>query len=590
MPIEISKLLLTLNSGKTRKPSTRTVFESPFSITTDGSQIPQDYDLLHLEITNSLNQIPSARLTFRTRLTAWSKEDEVFFPGKRIRISGGYNGDIQEIFEGKVIKFGIESSKGPRRLVLELQHDAIILKKGKRNRSFQNMTDSDICGSILSTHRLAWEVHPTSFSHPKLIQVNSTDWDFLLARTEANGMLIGVVNNEVRIFSPNPNQESQLSLENSPVVQESELELDAFSQVSEVSGVTWDPNNQTVSEEKGEEGNWDTVGFLSGEELAEVVNSGKISLAHGGNRGSEELKSLADNYLMRSRMSKVKGTFKILGYPFGDSLGEYLTLAGWGDALDGKALISGISHHFSVDQGWSTQITIGMSPSSFSNTASTDTEDVGARLLQAIRGLQIGKVNRLEQDPDGAFRIAVKIPILGDQEIWARMVHADAGDQRGLIFYPEIGDEVVLGFLNEDPRDAIILGGLNSLAKPSPLTPSDDNFKKGIFTRSGMKLLFDEDNKSVTIETPNGNLFSLNENEKTVSMSDQSGNRIKLDQTGIEIYSPKEILITSGHDVKIEGTNIEIDASSSLKAEGSAGAELSSSGVTTVKGSLIQIN
>ena len=39
----------------------------------------------------------------------------------------------------------------------------------------------------------------------------------------------------------------------------------------------------------------------------------------------------------------------------------------------------------------------------------------------------------------------------------------DAGENRGSFWRPEIGDEVVLGFLNSDPRDAIILGMLNMI-------------------------------------------------------------------------------------------------------------------------------
>lgn len=592
MPIEINQLLRSTNSGKARKLLADTQIQSQFIFRSEGTQIPPDYELVHLEITNYLNRISKAKLTFRTRLAAGSPSDAVFYPGKRIKISGGYQGDLEELFEGIVVRFGIESSKGPRRLVLELQHDAIILTKGKKNRSFQEMTDSEIWESILSAHRLAWNIQSTNFTHSEMIQFGSTDWDFLLARAEANGRLIRMERNLVEIITPNPTSEALLSLQNGPIIQECQLELDAFSQLSEAVGITWNPSNQEIEEEKAEEGNWDTSGKLTGKELAEVVNSGKISFAHGGNRAAEELKSQADNSLMRSRMAKVRGTFKIFGYPFGDSLGEYLKLSGWGDPFDGKVLISGIAHQFTLDQGWSTQLTVGMPSSNLSPKPISDNEGAEALQRPSVRGLHVGKVVRLEADPDGAFRIAVRIPILGnhDQEIWARMAHTNAGAQRGVIFYPEIGDEVILGFLNEDPRDAIILGSVNSSAIPSPVTPSDDNFQKGIFTRSGMKLVFDEDEKSVTINTPSGNQICLNENEKTVALADQSGNRIKLNPNGIELSSPNSIQITSGSEVKIQGTTIEIQAAAILKAVGLGGAELSSSGLTSVKGSIIQIN
>ena len=592
MPIDINQLLSRLQSIQSRKTTLKPDVEIPFSIMSEGQLVPDAYELIQLEINHELNQIPFARLVFRTRLKPGSTADEIFYPGQRIRISGGYEKNFQELFEGKVVKFKIESSKGPRRIVLEIQHDAIVLKKGKKNQSFQQMKDSEIWESILSAHRLAWTAHPSNFTHPEMIQFNCTDWDFLLARAEANGRLVRMTGNRVEIFTPNPNQEAALSLNNESIVRDFDLELDSLGQVSEVAGVTWDASNQKIREENSEEGNWDTSGKLSGKELAEVVESGKTTLAHGGDRASEELKSQADNYLMRSRLSKVRGTFKIFGYPFDKNLGDYLLISGWGAAFDGKALISGFSHHFTLAQGWSTQITIGLPDSTLADQSCICTGETGTRFLPPVQGLQIGKVTRLENDPAGAFRVAVRIPILGnqDQEIWARIAHPDAGDQRGMIFYPEIGDEVVLGFLNEDPRDAIILGSLNSIAKPSPFVPQDDNIQKGIVTRSGMQLVFDEDEKSIEIKTPSGNLISVNESEKKILMSDQSGNRVQLDQTGIELHSSKSIHITSNGDVEIQGINIELKATATLKAEGSATAELSSSGVTKVKGSLVQIN
>ena len=45
-----------------------------------------------------------------------------------------------------------------------------------------------------------------------------------------------------------------------------------------------------------------------------------------------------------------------------------------------------------------------------------------------------------------------------------------------------------------------------------------------------------------------------------------------------------------GTDLTIEATNITLSATAEFKSEGSASAEISSGGATTVKGSLVQIN
>ena len=54
--------------------------------------------------------------------------------------------------------------------------------------------------------------------------------------------------------------------------------------------------------------------------------------------------------------------------------------------------------------------------------------------------------------------------------------------------------------------------------------------------------------------------------------------------------SGSDMTIKSTGDINIEGVNINIKSQAELKAEASAAATLSSSGTTTIKGSLIQIN
>jgi hypothetical protein len=54
---------------------------------------------------------------------------------------------------------------------------------------------------------------------------------------------------------------------------------------------------------------------------------------------------------------------------------------------------------------------------------------------------------------------------------------------------------------------------------------------------------------------------------------------------------PKEELpLKSTTDLKAEGLNVELKAKMGLKAQGSATAEISASGTTTVKGAMVMIN
>jgi uncharacterized protein involved in type VI secretion and phage assembly len=167
----------------------------------------------------------------------------------------------------------------------------------------------------------------------------------------------------------------------------------------------------------------------------------------------------------------------------------------------------------------------------------------------------------------------------------------DAGSDRGFFFRPEIGDEVVAGFLDEDPRCAVILGMLHSSAKAAPLQGSDDNHHKAYKSRAGMQFAFDDEKREVSLSTPVGNRIVLSEDQQSIVMEDQNGNSIKLTAEGIQIESAKAVTLKAGTELKIEsGTALSATGGTELKLEGGTTAELTCSGITKVLGSLVQIN
>jgi uncharacterized protein involved in type VI secretion and phage assembly len=222
-----------------------------------------------------------------------------------------------------------------------------------------------------------------------------------------------------------------------------------------------------------------------------------------------------------------------------------------------------------------------------------------AGLLPAAGGLQIGVVTALENDPDGEDRVKCRLPMIssGEEGIWARLATLDAGDGRGTYFRPEIGDEVVVGFLNDDPRHPVILGMIHSSAKPAPEPAKDDNHHKGYVSREKLKLTFDDEKKAIAVETPAGNKITLSEDAKGITLEDQNGNKIVLNDSGITIQSAKDVKITADKDVKLSGTNTEFSAKTGFKASGTSTAELSGAqtkingdAMTVIKGGIVQIN
>jgi len=253
--------------------------------------------------------------------------------------------------------------------------------------------------------------------------------------------------------------------------------------------------------------------------------------------------------------------------------------------------VSGVRHEIST-KNWETDVAFGLSTETLAASQNRVAGPGANGLLPPMEGLQLGLVTALEGDPDGEERIQVHVPAIdpAGEGTWARLATLDAGASRGVVFRPEIGDEVVLGFLDRDPRNPVVLGQLHSSAKASPFPPADDNHEKGLVTRSGIELRFDDDKKVVVLKTPNGNTLTVSDEDGGLKLEDESGNTLTLDSSGITLDSASDLTLKAAGDVKVEGSNVEATAQAQFKAEGSAGAEVSSSANTTIKGSMVQIN
>ncbi|MGB1014035.1 MAG: phage baseplate assembly protein V, partial [Nannocystaceae bacterium] len=132
------------------------------------------------------------------------------------------------------------------------------------------------------------------------------------------------------------------------------------------------------------------------------------------------------------------------------------------------------------------------------------------------------------------------------------------GPERGYVFRPEVGDEVVLGFLGGDPRQAVILGSLFSKKNIPPVAKIDaDNKLRGIVSKSGIAIaLIDEEKPTVSITTPGGHSLTMSEDAQAIEIVDLNGNSIKLDAAGITLKSAKDVIV-EGANITLQGSKVE---------------------------------
>lgn len=577
---------------KTANPSLATL-----KILSDGKVIPARIGVAMVAVQKAVNKVPSARLVLYDGDVSTGDFElsggELFTPGKEIEIRAGYNNVEQSLFKGIVIRHGLEVTQNSSKLILELRDPAIKLTVGRKNRYFFESKDSEIMEEILSGYSLQSDIEATTASHPEMVQYFVSDWDFILTRAEVNGKIALVESGRVKIQKPQTSADAVLDLEFGMNVVEFQAEMDARTQFSSSKSFTWDQTNQEIQESEATDPGMDFQSNLSGNTLAEVIGLDEFRLQHGGMLNAQELQAWTDAKLMRSRLSKIQGQIKILG----DNTikpGDMINLTGFGDRFNGKAFVSSVYQEISPNQKWYTHLGLGLDPKFISSQYDDILDVPAAGLIPAIKGLHIGKVTSLE-DPLDEHRVRIFLPLIdpNSEGVWARMASPDAGEgdgSRGIFFLPEIGDEVIVGFINEDPRNPVVLGKLFSSAKPAPFPQNEDNFQKGIVTRSSLKLTFDDEKKSIQLETPAGNKVQLNDEEKVILIQDQHGNKILMDSNGIQLESASDISLKATGDIKLDGVNIDIKASAQAKVDGGAGVEVTSSAITKIQGSLVQIN
>jgi Rhs element Vgr protein len=568
-----------------------------FKIKLSSRPINEEYRIISLYITKSYNKISWAKIVISDGDPAAqdfriSSNEDSLTPGNEIEISIGYHSQVKTVFKGIITKHAIKSAKNKASfLTIEAKDKAVKLSLSRKNNCFVDKTDKDIVEEIIgkSGYGGTLDMSSTTGTHKEMVQYNVSDWDFIVSRAEMNEMLVLTDDNKLLIKKPDTNQEAAKEIVYGTDVIEFDSEIDGGSQLKQITTHAWNYKDQKIDDVVNGQIQFKENGNLKSDDIADSFGIKEYDLCHSGSLESQELKLWSNSKLLKSRMAKnigritVKGTTEI-------KPGQVIKLKGFSKRFNGNVLITGVSHNYSTSI-WQTDIHFGLPQQWFYQSADL-IEKPAAGLIPGINGLQIGIVLQLENDPNNEHRIKIRLPVVDMGEgLWARIASLDAGSERGSFFRPEINDEVIVGFLNDDPRYPVVLGMLNSSAKPAPINAKDTNHEKGFITRSKIKFIFNDDKKTVTLETPKGKKIEIDDDGDVIIFSDQHHNKLSLNDNGVTIESSKDIsLKAASGDIKMEAINIDNKANGKFSAKGNTQAELQSSGQTTVKGAIVNIN
>lgn len=220
-------------------------------------------------------------------------------------------------------------------------------------------------------------------------------------------------------------------------------------------------------------------------------------------------------------------------------------------------------------------------------------------------------------DPDKMGRIKVQFfwqKATGEMTPWLRIMTPHAGGGKGFHFIPEKKEEVIIGFEGGNAERPYVMGALyTGNGKPDESWETDKNDIKAIRTRGGHTLSFcDKDGgESISITDKNGNSIvldtvgksiaisapeSISISSKSVSISGSSsvsinGETISASGSNVAISGSTKTAITSDAKVIIDGkSSVNVNSNMEVLINGMAKSTITSSGVTSVEGTIIKLN
>ncbi len=196
-------------------------------------------------------------------------------------------------------------------------------------------------------------------------------------------------------------------------------------------------------------------------------------------------------------------------------------------------------------------------------------------------------------DPQGKGRVRVRMnwQTNGMQTGWVRVMTPDGGSSddvksnRGFVFIPEVGDQVLLGFRHGDPARPYILGSLfNGVTGKGGFAA---NHKKSLTTRSGSTVTFDDTAHTILLQTTRANKIFIDELNGTITIS--SAEEVNVKTKNINIDASEDMKINVGRNLELsvgENTNVSIGGDKNVSIGGEKTTSVSQSVETSIGGDL----
>ena len=194
-----------------------------------------------------------------------------------------------------------------------------------------------------------------------------------------------------------------------------------------------------------------------------------------------------------------------------------------------------------------------------------------------VKGVAVAVVTQ-NKDDESLCRVKVSYPWYDKprESYWARLASPMAGNDRGLVMIPEVGDEVLVAFEREDVRFPYVLGVLRNGKEKSPFVNDDGkNDIRIVQSRKKHYLKFD-DGATGVVELAHQKGRKIVFDDNGFAVQDENGNVVRVDS------GSGAMTIEAKGQLNIKAATITIESTGTL--------DLKASATLTIRGSLVNIN
>ena len=469
-------------------------------------------------------------------------DDAALLPGAslRIRVEGFAE---PPLFVGEVTAVDYEYGPSRQRVVRVRGYDVLHQLRKRQPVGVQvQLNLNELAETLVADLGLRVEAVDPGPLRQNMIQYNQSDFDLMTQAAERCGLYFTLRDSVLHLIDlEGIGPAVSLALGSSLLEARIEVNTDSICGLVETTG--WDPHRV---EPVGGRADRARVGRQVAVRLSpdRVGGTGQRTIVDELVQDDNQADGIAQAELDR----RVAREVVFRGVAEGDphlQPGTPVEIRGVAESLAGRYVLTSVRHTIDHTRGYVCEM---------------DTSPPRPGTRSGAAASTLGVVSQVD-DPEAMGRVRVVLPNYGGVETsWLQVVVPGAGPDKGLIALPDVDDRVLVLLLNEDPDQAIVLGGLYGVNGPPDAGVEDGAVRRYTLTTPGaQRIRLDDQAQTIVIENSNGDFIRLAPEE--VRLGDGQGSLIELTPDRCRIHATADLEIGApGKKVTISGQAIDFES------------------------------